>query len=71
MNTPISINDVGGNVTVTIIDGNNNKTDIRIEDFENQFPQECGFTFLYNDPFKKDSAYFYQFQDWLKGFSSI
>ena len=30
MNTPISINDVGGNVTVTIIDGSNNKTDIRI-----------------------------------------
>ncbi|HSF51526.1 MAG TPA: tetratricopeptide repeat protein [Nitrososphaeraceae archaeon] len=69
MNTPISINGVGGNVTVTIIDGSNNKTDIRIDDFENSFPQECGLTFLYNDPYRKDSSNTStHFSDWVKGF---
>jgi tetratricopeptide (TPR) repeat protein len=69
MNTPISINDViGGNVTVTIIDGSNNKTDIKIDDFENRFQQECGLTFLYNDPYKKDRDTSTNFSDWLSGF---
>ena len=68
MNTPLSISDIDGNVTVTIIDGSNNKTDIRIDDFENRFPQECGLTFLYNDPYTKDSNTSTDFSDWLRGF---
>ena len=67
---PISIQNVNGNVTVTIIEGNNNKTELSIDSFTKRFSQDCGLRLIYNDDyFKKDNNTNTNFQDWLKGFS--
>jgi tetratricopeptide (TPR) repeat protein len=67
---PISIQNVQGNVTVTIIEGNNNKTELSIDAFTKRFAQDCGLRLIYNDNYyKKDNNTNTNFQDWLKGFS--
>jgi tetratricopeptide (TPR) repeat protein len=65
---PISIQNVNGNVTVTIIEGNNNKTELNIDGFTKRFAQDCGLRLIYNDYFKQDNNTSTNFQEWLKGF---
>ena len=66
---PISIQNVNGNVAVTIVEGNNNTTELSIDSFTKRFAQDCGLRLIYNDYFKKDNNTNTNFQDWLKGFS--
>jgi tetratricopeptide (TPR) repeat protein len=66
---PISIQNVQGNVTVTIIEGNNNKTELSIDGFTKRFAQDCGLRLIYNDYFKQDDNTSTNFNDWLNGFS--
>jgi ABC-type dipeptide/oligopeptide/nickel transport system ATPase subunit len=68
-NKPISIQNVNGNVTVTIIEGNNNKTELSIDGFTKRFAQDCGLRLIYNDYFKQDDNTSTNFNDWLNGFS--
>jgi tetratricopeptide (TPR) repeat protein len=69
MDKPISIQDVNGNVTVTIIEGNNNKTELSIGSFVEKVTRDCGLQLIYEDNFKNDSNTSTNFGDWLDGFS--
>jgi tetratricopeptide (TPR) repeat protein len=66
---PISIQNVNGNVTVTIVEGNNNKTELSVDAFTRRFDQDCGLRLIYNDYFKQDNNTSTNFKDWLNGFS--
>ena len=66
---PISIQNVKGNVTVTVIDGNNNQTQVHVNEFSRKFALECGLQLIYDDgDFKKDSNTSVNFKEWLDGF---
>jgi tetratricopeptide (TPR) repeat protein len=67
-NKPISIQNVQGNVTVTIVEGNNNQTQVTIHDFIEKTKTECGLRLIYEDNFKENSNTTSIFNDWLKGF---
>ena len=54
-NKPISIQNVQGNVTVTIVEGNNNQTQVTIGDFIEKTKTECGLRLIYEDIFKENS----------------
>jgi tetratricopeptide (TPR) repeat protein len=69
MHNPISIHDVNGNVTVTIVEGNNNQTELSIESFIDKVIKDCGLQLIYEDNYKKDSNTSTNFKDWLDGFS--
>jgi hypothetical protein len=68
MDKPISIKDVKGNVTVTIVEGNNNKTELSIGSFIEKITKDCGLQLIYEDYFKNDSNTSTNFRDWLDGF---
>jgi tetratricopeptide (TPR) repeat protein len=68
-NKPISIQNVKGNVTVTIVEGNNNQTQVSIGDFIEKITIECGLRLIYEDTFKENSNTSTNFNEWLKGFS--
>ena len=69
MDKPISIHDVNGNVTVTVVEGNNNKTELSIGSFIEKTTKDCGLQLIYEDTFKKDNNTSTNFRDWLDGFS--
>ena len=69
MDRPISVQNVNGNVTVTIVEGNNNQTQVSIGDFIEKTNRECGLRLIYEDDLKKNSNTTSNFNDWLKGFS--
>ena len=68
-NKPISIQNVNGNVTITIVEGNNNKTELSIDDFIEKTNTDCGLRLIYNDYFKENNNTISNFNEWLKGFS--
>ena len=68
MDKPISIHDVNGNVTVTIVEGNNNKTELSIGSFIEKITRDCGLQLIYEDKYKNDSNTSTNFKDWLDGF---
>ena len=68
-NKPISIQNVNGNVTITIVEGNNNKTEVTIGDFIEKTNTECGLRLIYEDNFKESSNTISNFNEWLRGFS--
>ena len=65
---PIYINDTGGNVTVTQIDGNNNTVNINIDQFSESLVKESGLHLLHKSHFKQHSDTLENFNEWLKGF---
>ena len=69
MDKPISIQNVKGNVTVTIVEGNNNQTQVTIGDFIEKTNIECGLRLIYEDIFKENSNTTSNFNEWLDGFT--
>jgi tetratricopeptide (TPR) repeat protein len=68
MDRPISVQNVNGNVTVTIVEGNNNQTQVTIGDFIEKTKTECGLRLIYEDTFKENNNTTSNFNEWLKGF---
>src|SRR5215203_6815731 len=66
---PISIQNVQGNVTVTIVEGSNNQTQVTIGDFIEKINIACGLRLIYEDNFKENNNTSTNFNEWLKGFS--
>jgi tetratricopeptide (TPR) repeat protein len=64
---PISIRDVNGNVTVTIVEGTGNEVKVSVDDFAKQMQQKCGFRLIHKDIFKGSEKK--HDQAWLRGFS--
>jgi tetratricopeptide (TPR) repeat protein len=65
---PIYIKDVGGHVTVTLVQGENNKVDVGIDQFSESLFEECGLHLLHKSHFLQHSDTLENFNEWLNGF---
>ena len=67
MDKPISIENVNGNVTITIVDGSNNQTNVSVDEFASRIHANCGLRLIFKDTYK-DSVKKID-KGWDKGFS--